>query len=467
MRKNRVILWFRQDLRLHDNEALQEAMSHGEEILPVYVFDERTFTGETMFGFPKTGVHRARFIIESVQCLRRQLRRIGSELIVRTGRPEDVIFDIAHSAKTSWVFCNRERTHEEIQVQDALEKNLWSIGQEVRFSRGKMLFYTADLPFPVTHTPDHFTTFRKETERLVPIRRPFDPPERLVPYAYDIDPGSIPTLAELGFTGLSKPPLFKGGEEAALAHLDMLRQSRMPAAQLAGDGHTQLSPWLSQGCLSPKHLYCSIPALRKIDPDLAEGALTGLLYRDYLRLMGKKYGNTIFLQSGVQGEKPAVAESDMDLFRIWARGHTGLPIIDAAMHQLNETGFIPHRARALTAHFLVKELGSAWRLGASYFESMLIDYDPCSNWVNWGNLAGVGPDSRDERKINFVLQAKRLDPDGAYVKRWIPALEKADQQWLHQPDQASDEQLKASSITLGKDYPVAVLSSSRWHALSG
>jgi len=148
MKKNRVIVWFRQDLRLHDNEALQDALKHGEEVIPVYVFDTRIFQGTTKFGFPKTGNYRAQFIIESVQDLRNNLRALGSELYIRTGKPEQIIFDIAQKAKTDWVFCNRERTDEEVQVQDALEQNLWSIGQEVRFSRGKMLYYTSDLPFP-------------------------------------------------------------------------------------------------------------------------------------------------------------------------------------------------------------------------------------------------------------------------------------------------------------------------------
>jgi len=178
MKKQRVIMWFRQDLRLHDNEALFDALKHGEEVIPIYVFDERVFKGLTKYGFPKTGKFRAKFIIESVQDLRENLRKIGSDLLVRIGKPEQVIFEIAQQAKTSWVFCNRERTAEEVAVQDALEKKLWSVGQELRFSRGKMLYYTADLPFPVTHTPDIFTHFRKEVERFTPIREVLPTPKQ-------------------------------------------------------------------------------------------------------------------------------------------------------------------------------------------------------------------------------------------------------------------------------------------------
>ena len=135
----RVIVWFRQDLRLHDNEALVEALGVADEVIPVYVFDVRLFRGKSIFGFDRIGIARAQFILESVVDLRERLRARGSDLVIRVGISEDEIFDIAAKYKTNWVFCNRERTRDEIGVQDALERKLWSVGQEVRFSRGKML----------------------------------------------------------------------------------------------------------------------------------------------------------------------------------------------------------------------------------------------------------------------------------------------------------------------------------------
>ena len=144
MKRKRVIVWFRQDLRLHDNEALTDALKSGEEVIPVYVFDDRVFHGESRFGFRKTEKFRARFIIESVMDLKKSLQALGSDLIIRIGKPEEEIFKIARKAKSSWTFCNRERTQEEVEVQDALEEHLWSIGQEIIYSRGKMLYYTQE-----------------------------------------------------------------------------------------------------------------------------------------------------------------------------------------------------------------------------------------------------------------------------------------------------------------------------------
>ncbi|MDX1410148.1 MAG: FAD-binding domain-containing protein, partial [Saprospiraceae bacterium] len=363
---------------------------------------------------------------------------------------EEEIFEIAHQAKTSWVFCNRERTGEETAVQDALERNLWSIGQEMRYSRGKMLLYTADLPFPVTHTPDHFTTFRKETERIVRIREPIQAPLELAPFSAHLDAGDMPSHDDFceDDTGFIRA-MGSGGEATGIARLNRLSDPSVSPEDRC------ISPWLSQGCLSPKRVYYHLQHTPDIPFQRAARIHSGLLYRDHLRLMVKKYDQSIFEASGTVGAPAAGQEAPSEVFWLWAHGKTGLPIIDAAMHQLVQTGFMPCKARQLCAQFLINELGVPWRLGASYFESYLVDYDPCSNWVNWGNIAGVGPDAREERPVNYVLQAKRLDPDGEYVKRWIPALRNADHQWIHQPDQADANQLLASEITLGRDYPRA------------
>lgn len=119
--KRRAIVWFRQDLRLHDNEAVSTALRMADEVIPVYVFDERVFLGKTRFGFPKTGKFRAQFILESAENLRRNLQQLGSDLLIRTGKPECLVSELANELKASWVLCNRERTQEEVFVQDALE----------------------------------------------------------------------------------------------------------------------------------------------------------------------------------------------------------------------------------------------------------------------------------------------------------------------------------------------------------
>jgi len=266
--KRKAIVWFRMDLRLHDNEALQDAMRNAYEVIPVFVFEDRLFKGNTSFGFPKTGKYRTKFILESVADLRQSLRKLNSDLIIRVGNAEEVLFDLAKSTKTSWIFCNRERTQEEARVQDNLEQKLWSIGQEMRYNRGKMLYYTADLPFPIQHTPDVFTQFRKEVERIVPVREPIPrPTQTFNPLSIDLEPGEIPTLEDFGHQHFEPDPRavlnFKGGETEGLKRLkyylwetDFIKEYKESRnGMLGGDYSSKFSPWLAQGCISPKMVY--------------------------------------------------------------------------------------------------------------------------------------------------------------------------------------------------------------------
>lgn len=477
MYTRRAILWVRLDLRLHDNEALHEALNNVDEVIPVYVFDERAFLGRThYFGFPKTGRHRARFIIESVEALRQSLRRLGSDLIVRVGKPEDEIFEIAKKARTSWVFCNRERTDEEVKVQDALEKNLWSIGQEMRYSRGKLLYYTSDLPFPIQHTPDTFTQFRKEVERYVPVRSPLPVPDSLPPITVALEPGVVPGLSQLGHEEFEPDPRsvisFRGGEEESLRRLhyflwekelaDEFKESR--DGLMGGDYSTKLSPWLAQGCLSPKMVYYE---LRKYEEQYGRNKSTYelfyyLMLRDYHRFMAKKYCNQIFLKAGPQNKISRHWRNDRPLLRQWIEGRTGVPFIDANMREISQTGYMSSRGRQNVSSFLVNDLGVNWQMGAEYFESALIDYDVASNWGNWNQVAGVGADSREPRYLNIISQARTYDPKGEYVKLWLPELRSLPPEKIHQPDLLTFSEQEELHLRIGDDYPRAVVSTDKW-----
>jgi deoxyribodipyrimidine photo-lyase len=477
MAAKKSIVWFRQDLRLHDNEALTEALGNSDQIIPVYVFDERIFKGETRwFGFPKTGRYRARFILESVENLRKNLRAKGSELIVRFGKPEEEILKIANDEKTSWVFCNRERTQEEVVVQDALEEGLWSIGQEMRYSRGKMLYYTADLPFPVNQTPDIFTQFRKEVERFIPVRPPLPTPNEIPTVLSHLKPGVIPTLEDLGHEPFSWDERvvlpFEGGEDAGLARLrHYLWESDAAATYketrnglLGSDYSTKFSPWLAQGCLSPKMIYAEVKRyeLERVKNKSTYWIIFELLWRDFFRLMGKKYGNKIFLRGGTKGEADNRLRNDEHLLKLWVEGRTGVPFIDANMREIEKTGFMSNRGRQNVASFLVKDLKVNWQMGAEYFESMLIDYDPTSNWGNWNYVAGVGNDPRENRYFNILTQATRYDPKGEYVKTWLPELSDLPCEKVHRPETLSFKEQDRFHIKLGADYPKAMINTRKW-----
>ena len=444
----RSIVWFRNDLRIHDNEALVDAIKHSDEIIPVYVLDPRIIYGTTSFGFRKRERFRAQFLLEALGDLRKKLKSINSTLYIRMGHTEDVIPKIARACRTHYIYCNRERTQEEVDVQDKLEQKLWSIGQEMRYYRGKMLFYTADLPFPITHCPDQFTQFRKEVEKIVQVRLPYDTPScKLNELTVDLEEGKLPNLEDLDYepqdSDYTLGQRFTGGETAGLEELQfyiwekkLINTYKETRNGLLGREYSsKFSAYLSLGCLSPKLVYHEISKYEKEhgSNDSTYWLKFELMWRDFFRFMGKKHGNKIFNLTGTRGIPPEHAIENRTLFEKWKNAMTGVPFIDSNMRELNTTGFMSNRGRQLVASFLVKDMKLNWLMGAEYFESMLIDYDPCSNYGNWNYIAGVGADTREDRYFMIPSQARRYDPQAEYIKYWIPELKDLNPDLLFNP----------------------------------
>ena len=430
---NRAIVWFRQDLRLTDNEAIIEATKHADEVLYVYVFEDEFTKSFSKHGFRRTGIHRLKFIIESVEDLRNNLRLRGADLIIRCGKTEDEVFNIANQFKSTWVFCNRERTRDEVSIQDELERKLWSVGQELRYARGKMLYYTQDLPFPITHTPDVFTQFRKEVEKITPVREPLEVPKDLKFKGNDIRTGELPELSDFGyfdyeFDKRSAHP-FKGGETSGLERLqhyiwesqNILSYSDRRNDLIGTNYSSKFSAYLSQGCLSPKTIFYEI---KKFELKYGESKSTyhlifELLWRDFFRLTGKKHLNQIFKKEGINRKGQQSFMHDQVKIDEWIEGRTGQPFIDANMRELKATGFMSNRGRQNVASYFVHDLMQNWQIGAEYFECMLVDYDVCSNWCNWNYIAGIGNDPRENRVFNIATQSQKYDPKGEYVALWL------------------------------------------------
>ena len=196
---------------------------------------------------------------------------------------------------------------------------------------------------------------------------------------------------------------------------------------LLTDDSSKLSPWLAHGCLSPRLVYAEV---RRYEQERVRNADTDwlvfeLLWRDYFRLVLEKWGGRLFAPGGLNGLPYPWRRLDdsgvRDDFAKWTAGQTGFPLVDAAMRELAATGYTSNRARQNVASFLTRVLGIDWRLGASWFESLLVDYDVSSNWGNWAYVSGVGNDARGFRFFNVLKQAREYDPNGDFARHWLPA----------------------------------------------
>ena len=468
MTKKRILIWYRNDLRVHDLLALDEAVAQNAEIIPLYCFDERLF-GETSYGFPKTGSYRAQFLVESVADLRSSLQKLGSNLVVRRGLPEKVIPAIAEQLKVDSVSYSKEVTSEEKRVEKKLRQALSAKKIETNIYWEATLYLPEDLPFSIDKTPELYTNFRKQVEKKSAINESIAAPKKL-PALLDINLGEIPTLAELG---LETPQLdqrgvlnFKGGETEAIRRLqiyfwqeDCLRQYKETRNGMLGANYSsKFSPWLALGCISPRYINDEVIKYEasRVKNNSTYWLIFELIWRDFFRFIVAKHGNQVFKTAGMQGVTIPWKE-DWKRFDLWRAGNTGYPLIDANMRELAATGFMSNRGRQNVASFLTKNLGINWKMGAEWFESLLIDYDVCSNWGNWNYTAGVGNDARGFRYFNIPKQTKDYDPQGAYVKHWLPELASLPGDKVREPWKLNQEEQKRYDLRLGVDYPRPVV----------
>ncbi len=426
----RAIVWFKTDLRLLDNETLVQAITHSDEVIPVYCLDEAHFT-TTEFGFQKTGNFRTHFLLESLTDLDHNLRALGSGLLVVSGKPEIELVALAQQYNVQKVYTKKEVAYEELQTQERVETALWDISCLFETFSTSTLYHAQDLPFALKDIPDVFTNFRKHIEKESTIRNVVTKPLSI--HSPKIEPLKLPGIKSFG---LNKPKpdkratfLYKGGETAALSRLqEYLFETKAISTyketrnELMGNFYSsRFSAWLNMGCLSAREIYHE---LKKYEAQYNANESTywlvfELLWRDYFRFMMKKYNHRFFLQNGIKEAAPRASAHNPANLEAWINGKTGNDFIDANMLELKHTGFMSNRGRQNVASYACNELKLDWRYGAAYFEQQLIDYDVCSNWGNWAYIAGVGNDPRGNRVFNIEKQASDYDKHKTYRNLWL------------------------------------------------
>jgi deoxyribodipyrimidine photo-lyase len=424
------IVWFKTDLRLHDNETLIRAIEENDAIIPVCCFNPQDLNKLNDKG-QNIGDFRLKFLFESIAELDENLRKLGSGLIFLTGNPLEEIPKIAFKYGARKVYAKRDVAIYEKQLDMQMEAELWK--QKCLFEpySTSTLYHATDLPFSLKDIPDVFTTFRKRVEKETEIRAVFETPKQII--SPTIPAIKIPTFKELGRKKNESDQRgvlsFLGGENKALERLNYyLFESQLIKnyketrnGLVGGDYSSKLSPWLANGCVSARKIYSEI---KKFEAEFGANESTywlifELLWRDYFRFIFKKHQHKLFTFNGISGQSNTPPKVDFEKIENWKLGKTGNDFIDANMNELRLTGFMSNRGRQNVASYFIHEMQQDWRTGARYFEEQLIDYDASSNWGNWAYLAGVGNDPRSGRQFNIEKQAKDYDASKVYRNLWL------------------------------------------------
>ncbi|WP_227395007.1 DASH family cryptochrome [Jeotgalibacillus aurantiacus] len=457
-----AVVWFRKDLRTVDHRPLRRAVECGLPVVGVYVFDPADYQ-KTRYGFKKTERFRAAFIMESVRDLRRELNDLNIPLVVRFGDPGEVFDALQEKMRISRLFFHEEIGSEEQTAERAVRQVLTA---KVTIDHGHNLYDPDDLPFEPYAVPDTFSQFRKRIEKDGALLRPPLKAPQPLGKKLNVEEGDLPSLQELGLEELKQPLRFRGGMTEGLKRLqhylfesDQLRVYKETRnGMLEEDDSSKFSPWLAHGCLSPRMVMEEVQCYEaeRVKNDSTYWLYFELLWRDYFHLVHRRYGDDLFQASGLRDRVPPWERND-EHEAAWMEGRTGYPLVDASMRELAATGFTSNRARQNVASFWTKNLGLDWRVGASWFESLLIDYDVASNYGNWLYQAGVGNDALQFRAFNVVKQAKDYDPDGAFLHHWLPELSRVKPPKLFAPYEMTDEDQQKAGIVIGKDYPKPIV----------
>lgn len=423
------LIWFRNDLRVADNNSVVSACQ-GELVIAVYFFDPRHYAiGD--FGFKKTEKYRAQFLIESISQLKANLLKLNIPLLVFLDKPENVIPNLVKEHHIKNIYLQKEWTRDENHVLDEVMIKIPAF-VNIEESYDQFLFHPQDIPYvSFDNIPQVFTQFRKKCEKQADVRPAIETPSSMPETNLWANDTKIPCLKELGIPNFEVDSRtafpFKGGEEQALKRVyEYFWETRKLAyykktrnGLVGKDYSSKLSAWLANGSISARTIYFEV---KRFEKEVQKNESTywlifELIWRDYFKYVSVKHGSKIFRIGGILDKEYTWKNSD-EAKKRWISGDTAAPFVNANMKEIAQTGWMSNRGRQNVASFWAKELQQDWRIGAAYFESILIDYDVHSNWGNWMYNSGVGNDPRD-RKFNIRSQAERYDGQGKFQKLWL------------------------------------------------
>jgi deoxyribodipyrimidine photo-lyase len=452
------LVWFRRDLRLADNPALRAACAAGTVVVPVFILDP----DEPLGSASRWWLH------QSLVSLANDCAALGSPLVLRHGRPVDVLRALAIEIGANAVYWNRCYEPYAVVRDTEIKSHFLAQGVSVESFNASLLAEPWEVKTGSGDPYRVFTPFWQRLSGLGPFTKPLVVPDRLSSFATpvgsdDLDAWALQPVNPDWAVGLRAE--WEPGERAAATRLSCFLDIDVATYdtdrdRMDRDATSLLAPHLHWGEISPRQVWAAAAMHRDAKPAAAPGVSA------FLRQLGWREfsAHLLFHWPDLVNEPltPIYAQFPWQdpggHFRAWTKGQTGYPIVDAAMRALWQTGIMHNRARMVVASFLVKHLLIDWREGAAWFEDTLVDADLANNRAGWQWVAGTGADAAPFFRIfNPVLQGEKFDPDGIFVRQWVPELSGLDQRYLHKPWTAPRAALEEAGVRLGDTYPMPLV----------
>jgi deoxyribodipyrimidine photo-lyase len=446
-----ALVWFRRDLRVHDHPALLTALERHDEILPVFCFDDRLLHGRHASGT------RTQFLLECLADLNGALEKRGGGLVLRHGAPERELTTLAQEVGATEIHHTYDVSPFDRARSKRVAPALAAEGIELVEHPGftavddvRTLRTQAGGPYTV------FSPFYRTWQAAA--RRDVAAAPRSVPIPAKVARGRLPSLESLGLTVEVEDPLHGGESEGRRRLARFLRSSvrgyESSHDALGDDGTSRLSAYLRFGCLSPAEVEARLPR-----GNGAEAFRRQLCWRDFYAQVLHAFPGNAHSEFQERYRHKLDWNSSPGDFEAWTEGRTGFPLVDAGMRQLRREGFMHNRARLVVGSFLTKDLGIDWRRGERWFMRMLLDGDEANNNGNWQWIASVGVDPQPafRRIYNPKLQMERHDPDGKYVRRYVPELAAVPDEYLGEPWTMPPEVQEKARCVIGIDYPQPIV----------